>query len=572
MINLKFKIGFWISIFSAVFFLPESLAQTNPETLYLQTDRPLYHTGETIWYQVFFLNEQVDDLQSNILHVQFLGPAGQILFHQKLKRNNRSAAGEILLPKDLNSGNYRLRCYTNWNLNFAGYQNFERIIAVINLQKADKPNFQFTNFSDPGSKAKPELQIEVNSLESGYKKNQSVQLQIQSNDGEGKPIATTMCISIIDLDWFGDGALEASALSDYKNYHQSANRDFKFNPIHSAEKSLNLRGSMKYPDNSQPVTSNFLALHQLEGHQFVMGKAAKGQFNFQLTDFIGTQTFQLQNLNPLQTTSPQLEIQEMDHNELGQNELYPQVPWPDSVISRYADRAISSQKIASIFAVQENNTSAPSPDNSNQVLGFSNPDRVCRVADYENLSSLGEFIDEVILSANVSSNKGKLSLKLFNKQDRNHYPFPPWYFVDGYLYGDEAELLDLPLTNIDRIEIFSDRKTILDNIDRIFTGSGVIAIYSKGKSLLIGKKNKLNLLELQGLHPNKKFSSQASSKKSPHFPATVHWESQFQTDPDGKATLAFKTSDAVGRFLLLIDGISDDGKTGSTSIIYTVGF
>lgn len=90
-----------------------------PEKTYIQTDKDYYITGETIWYKVFLVNGITHDVteKSNVVYLELLNEAGEILIKQKLFVQDFGANGAIELAENLEQGNYTLRAYTKYMLN-----------------------------------------------------------------------------------------------------------------------------------------------------------------------------------------------------------------------------------------------------------------------------------------------------------------------------------------------------------------------------------------------------------------------------------------------------------------------
>jgi hypothetical protein len=106
----------------------------NPvEKVYLHTDKDLFSPGENLWYKAYVVlgEHHQFSLASKVLHVDLIGPNAEILVSQTHQIFDGRANGPITLPKDLFSGNYRLRAYTNWMRNFDYDFFFTKTIKVV---------------------------------------------------------------------------------------------------------------------------------------------------------------------------------------------------------------------------------------------------------------------------------------------------------------------------------------------------------------------------------------------------------------------------------------------------------
>jgi hypothetical protein len=56
----------------------------------------------------------------------------------------------------------------------------------------------------------------------------------------------------------------------------------------------------------------------------------------------------------------------------------------------------------------------------------------------------------------------------------------------------------------------------------------------------------------------------------PDFRSLLYWSPAVKTNNEGKHEIDFYTSDLPGRFAAVLQGITADGKTGSTTIFFQV--
>ena len=91
-----------------------------PEKVYLHLDRPVYGTGETIWFNAYLVDglQHRPDSLSRILYVELLSPQRQLVARRILRIQDIGLAhGDIELDDTLRAGTYVLRAYTNWMRN-----------------------------------------------------------------------------------------------------------------------------------------------------------------------------------------------------------------------------------------------------------------------------------------------------------------------------------------------------------------------------------------------------------------------------------------------------------------------
>ncbi len=104
------------------------------EKIYVQTDKVLYATGETLWFKVYVVDasfHQVMDA-SKVAYLEILSADQKPVQQLKVELQNGLGDGYIEIPASLGSGNYLLRAYTNWMKNFSAEFYFEKNISIIN--------------------------------------------------------------------------------------------------------------------------------------------------------------------------------------------------------------------------------------------------------------------------------------------------------------------------------------------------------------------------------------------------------------------------------------------------------
>ncbi len=120
-------------------------AAARPEKVYLHLDRPVYGTGETIWFNAYLvdaLRHRPDSL-SRIVYVELLSPQRRLVARRTLRVEEIGLAhGDIELDDSLRAGTYVLRAYTNWMRNQGPaffYQHQLQVWPAAPTQPVDKP-------------------------------------------------------------------------------------------------------------------------------------------------------------------------------------------------------------------------------------------------------------------------------------------------------------------------------------------------------------------------------------------------------------------------------------------------
>lgn len=88
------------------------------EKIYLQLDKDYYASGGVIWFKAYVSSDYTPTDLSAILYVELLDKKGKVVKRDKLPLQDGGAWGNFNLPVDMPAGDYRIRAYTLWMLNF----------------------------------------------------------------------------------------------------------------------------------------------------------------------------------------------------------------------------------------------------------------------------------------------------------------------------------------------------------------------------------------------------------------------------------------------------------------------
>ena len=93
----------------------------SPEKVYLQTDKPYYAVGDTIWFKAWLINAPTWLLssRSRLLHIDIENDSNKVNKEYLFEASSGLSWGNMILnKKDYPSGTYTIHVYTNWMRNF----------------------------------------------------------------------------------------------------------------------------------------------------------------------------------------------------------------------------------------------------------------------------------------------------------------------------------------------------------------------------------------------------------------------------------------------------------------------
>lgn len=100
--------------------LVEYYARYPQEKIYVQTDKPYYLGGETMWFRAYLVNATGHKLStlSKKVYIELTNESDSLIKKILLNAADLKMDGSFKLPDTLQEGTYYLRAYTNWMLNF----------------------------------------------------------------------------------------------------------------------------------------------------------------------------------------------------------------------------------------------------------------------------------------------------------------------------------------------------------------------------------------------------------------------------------------------------------------------
>ena len=226
-------------------------------------------------------------------------------------------------------------------------------------------------------------------------------------------------------------------------------------------------------------------------------------------------------------------------------------------------KSVNTQAQKAYWHAQENRFVSPAIDTGS----FYEPTKTYLLDDYVRFPTMEEVLREYVGEIAVHKQNNALSLEAGR---RDYY---------GIVYRYE------PLTMVDGIPLFDDPNKVfsydplkikaLDIVNRKFffgktSFEGIINFRTyKGDPDSFAIDPHLTVVDYEGLQLQREFftpvyeTQNQINSRMPDFRELLHWAPSLQTDVSGKAQLSFYTSDQAGRYLVLIEGLSNNGRAGS---------
>ncbi|WP_249260573.1 MG2 domain-containing protein [Chitinophaga costaii] len=109
------------------------------EKVYLHLDKDYYAAGESIWFKAYLTLQNLPDITARNLYVEVLNKDGVVIVKKMFGAQGSGAPGELVIPANVKSGQYQVRAYTAWMLNFDAHFLFYKNITIFDQSTKTVP-------------------------------------------------------------------------------------------------------------------------------------------------------------------------------------------------------------------------------------------------------------------------------------------------------------------------------------------------------------------------------------------------------------------------------------------------
>ena len=140
----------------------------------------------------------------------------------------------------------------------------------------------------------------------------------------------------------------------------------------------------------------------------------------------------------------------------------------------------------------------------------------------------------------------------------------PLYVIDGVPLEDVGSVLNIPVQDVDRIEILKGPRTAIYGSRG---ANGVIAVYTKRGEFLV--KGRLEFQMLGYATPREFYLPKFdfSENIDEYRPVTLGWVPDIRTDENGYVTIKLGLPENINKIMIMIEGLSMDGVPGASKYI-----
>lgn len=192
--------------------------------------------------------------------------------------------------------------------------------------------------------------------------------------------------------------------------------------------------------------------------------------------------------------------------------------------------------------------------------------------NYVRFTTVEEVLREYVAQVNVRRRDGQFHLPVVHAIKRQFFETDPLLLLDGVPIFDINKFMNYDPLKIRKLEVMS-RPYYLGNM--YFEGIANFVTYN-GNFPGYELDRHAAVIDYEGLQLQREFFSpvyetqQQADSRLPDFRHLLYWAPDIKTNENGKQDINFYSSDISGKYAVVLQGLTADGKTGNKVIFFQV--
>jgi hypothetical protein len=232
-------------------------------------------------------------------------------------------------------------------------------------------------------------------------------------------------------------------------------------------------------------------------------------------------------------------------------------------------RSIGAQAQSIYKPERENNFMLPVSYDTTQFYG--KPFKQYYLDAYTRFPTMEEVMREYVKEVHVRKRDKNFYYEVFNEPYITYFNNPPLVLIDGVPVFNVNKIIEMDPLKIERIDITATKfyrgSHEYDGIVSYSTYDGDLNSYQLDPNSLVVEYDGLQL-QRQFYSPQYETNQQFLSRL-PDYRNILYWSPNFKTR-NNKQDISFYTSDLPGKYIVVIQGISDSGVAGFATSTFTV--
>lgn len=244
------------------------------EKPYVMTDKPYYYPTEAILFKAFFnyISPVYRDSLSHVMRVELIDSNQKIVQSKLFPLIAGSSYGDITLPSTINPGDYTLRAYTRWMLNFDQQLIFTKAVKILRLDQVAKPSEVI-----PESK-----QLTIRTEKDEFAPREKITLALEALNFYGNQVAADLAVSVTDIEQSSVASGSGNILNQFAIKKEMLPDSSLTTPKYLIQYGIDFSGQMVV-GKKQTKTGGVLTIYQDKVNDvFAIATDADGKFHQQL--------------------------------------------------------------------------------------------------------------------------------------------------------------------------------------------------------------------------------------------------------------------------------------------------
>ena len=518
------------------------------ESLYLHTDKPYYMAGDTIWFRAHLMNAENHQpaCRSKFAYVELYDQKADTLMQRIMVKSDEDGvfANALVLPDNMSRGTYTLAAYTQWMRNFGAEHFFYMPLVVVNGQTQ---HLRVPSHLISGEPSIPRVEASISAEAKRHKSRMDIKVKLYSS--ESHSLSGLYSLSVTDADVVAP-EIGRWSIRQYLSHTDSALSGSDNVPIvYPLQTEQMITGCVTGTLKKHLNNPHLLVLSHQEGwrREFELGDSSRFALAVDIPDGY---SFTLEGTRHNGSTSlVKLSIDSLSYPRL-QPPCYEQQVEIDLT-------GFAAQSVAQHAAYGNDGIELPEV----VATGHKRP-----------LSKRLGMPSFMLTAGDVKLNVVKDLEVLLRTMGVKHY-------VDAFgvpqlnvrilvISKDKGyvpiSISDIPPAEIQQLDFYRGLKGEPDR---------VVMLIKEGARFRINKKNNMAIVRQLGYRPPVEFYSpqypaaDKSRYTRPDHRTTLYWNPKVRIDEKGETAVTFYASDVSKRYLVTIEGVSDDGIVVSKQVV-----
>ncbi|MBK8089409.1 MAG: hypothetical protein IPK31_16560 [Chitinophagaceae bacterium] len=203
---------------------------------------------------------------------------------------------------------------------------------------------------------------------------------------------------------------------------------------------------------------------------------------------------------------------------------------------------------------------------------FFKPDITYLLDNYVRFTTMEEVMIEYVREVKVKKINGNYRFSVYNINQQLFFDEDPLLLLNGVPVFNGNKLMSYNPLNIEKLEVI-ERMYHFENM--LF--SGIVNMVTYGGNLSEYELDpNATVIDYEGLQLQRKFFSPVYESKEqyetrlPDYRNVLYWAPDIIINETGKKEISFYCSDLPGNYVIVLQGLSENGKTGSQTLQFQV--